>query len=249
MHIIIPMSGIGKRFIDTGYNLPKFLIEVENKPVIEHIINLFPNETKFTFICNDEHLKNTNITNILKKIKKDCNIFEVSVNNRKGPVDAVLQASKLIEDDEEIIDKNNATYHIKDFIVISIENIISKIQLPEILYEARNDNYILKVGESYEKKFIYYFMTYERALIEDFMKNKQYLLYPNGYSGIYKDYYDNGQIKKEFFHNKKPWYYKMNTFGYNFRISDINCSLGSSQLLKLNRFVNKVFLIIGSSCP
>ena len=105
------------------------------------------------------------------------------------------------EDDEEIIDKNNATYHIKDFIVISIENIISKIQLPEILYEARNDNYILKVGESYEKKFIYYFMTYERALIEDFMKNKQYLLYPNGYSGIYKDYYDNGQIKKEFFHN------------------------------------------------
>ena len=103
MHIIIPMSGIGKRFIDTGYNLPKFLIEVENKPVIEHIINLFPNETKFTFICNDEHLKNTNITNILKKIKKDCNIFEVSVNNRKGPVDAVLQASKLIEDDEEII--------------------------------------------------------------------------------------------------------------------------------------------------
>ena len=50
MHIIIPMSGIGKRFIDSGYNLPKFLIEVENKPVIEHIINLFPNETKFTFI-------------------------------------------------------------------------------------------------------------------------------------------------------------------------------------------------------
>ena len=31
MHIIIPMSGIGKRFIDSGYNLPKFLIEVENR--------------------------------------------------------------------------------------------------------------------------------------------------------------------------------------------------------------------------
>ena len=60
---------------------------------------------------------------------------------------------------------------------------------------------------------------------------------------------NHGIQPKEFFHNKKPWYYKMNTFGYNFRISDINCSLGSSQLLKLNRFVNKVFLIIGSSCP
>jgi NDP-sugar pyrophosphorylase family protein len=103
MHVIIPMSGIGKRFIDSGYKLPKFLIEVENKPIIEHVINLFPNETKFTFICNDEHLKNTDIKNILKKIKKDCNIFKVSVNNRKGPVDAVLQASELIDDNEEII--------------------------------------------------------------------------------------------------------------------------------------------------
>ena len=103
MHIIIPMSGIGKRFIDAGYILPKFLIEIENIPIIEHVINLFPNESKFTFICNDEHLKNTNIFNILKNIKRDCNIYEVSVNNRKGPVDAVLQASELIDDNEEII--------------------------------------------------------------------------------------------------------------------------------------------------
>lgn len=26
MHVIIPMSGIGKRFIDAGYNVPKPLI-------------------------------------------------------------------------------------------------------------------------------------------------------------------------------------------------------------------------------
>ena len=28
-------------------------------------------------------------------------------------------------------------------------------------------------------------------------------------------------------------------FGYNFRLSDINCALGSSQLLKLDKFVSK----------
>jgi len=50
---------------------------------------------------------------------------------------------------------------------------------------------------------------------------------------------NHGIQPKEFFHNKKPWYYKMNTFGYNFRMSDINCSLGSSQLLKLDKFINK----------
>jgi NDP-sugar pyrophosphorylase family protein len=103
MHIIIPMSGIGRRFIDAGYSVPKPLIIVENKPIIQHVIELFPGENKFTFICNDEHLKNTDMKFILKNIVPDCNIFEVSVNNRKGPVDAVLQASYLIDDFEEVI--------------------------------------------------------------------------------------------------------------------------------------------------
>ena len=103
MHIVIPLSGIGKRFIDVGYKEPKPLIIIEEKPIIEHIINLFPNENKFTFICNDKHLRETNMRKILLSIKPNANIFEVSVENRKGPVDAVLQAQELIEDNEEII--------------------------------------------------------------------------------------------------------------------------------------------------
>ncbi len=103
MHIVIPMSGISKRFTDNGYIIPKFLIEIENKPMIEHVINLFPNEAKFTFICNNKHLYETNIRNILEQLKPNCNIIEVDVNNRKGPVDAVLYAKELIDDDEEII--------------------------------------------------------------------------------------------------------------------------------------------------
>ena len=50
MHIIIPMSGIGKRFIDAGYTVPKSLIIVEGKPIIEHIINLFPNTLLYVMI-------------------------------------------------------------------------------------------------------------------------------------------------------------------------------------------------------
>ena len=103
MHIIIPLSGIGKRFIEACYSDPKPLIMVEGKPIIEHVVNLFPNETKFTFICNDLHLKETNMRDILLKIKPNSNIFEVSVNNRKGPVDAVLQAKELILDNEPVI--------------------------------------------------------------------------------------------------------------------------------------------------
>ena len=38
---------------------------------------------------------------------------------------------------------------------------------------------------------------------------------------------------------KFPWYYEMNELGYNARITDFQCALGSSQLSKLNKIVKK----------
>ena len=103
MHIVIPLSGVGQRFINAGYNIPKPLIEVDGMPMIEHIVNLFPDETKITFICNDLHLKETDMEKILKRIVPTSKIIEVSVNNRKGPVHAVTFAYDNIYDEEEII--------------------------------------------------------------------------------------------------------------------------------------------------
>ncbi len=41
-----------------------------------------------------------------------------------------------------------------------------------------------------------------------------------------------------------PWYYEMQELGYNYRISDINCALGLSQLRKLKEFKeNKALLV------
>jgi choline kinase len=103
MKIIIPMSGIGKRFVEKGYIEPKPLIMVENKPIIEHIINLFDKSNdEFVFICNDKHLAETNMRDILVGILPNCRIYEVSVNNRKGPVDAIMQIA-----DKEISDLDN----------------------------------------------------------------------------------------------------------------------------------------------
>lgn len=103
MKIIIPMSGIGKRFIEAGYDIPKPLIKVDGMPIIQHVINLFSGEQDFIFICNDKHLTETNMKEILNIICPTGKIFEVSVNNRKGPVDAVLQIINNLDLNDQYI--------------------------------------------------------------------------------------------------------------------------------------------------
>ena len=39
--------------------------------------------------------------------------------------------------------------------------------------------------------------------------------------------------------NKKYWEYKVTSLGYNYRLPDLNCALGLSQLKKLNKFINR----------
>ena len=88
--VIIPMSGLGQRFVDAGYTDPKPLIQVDGKPIIEHVINLFdPQSDTFIFICNNQHLKETKMRDILSQICPQGTIFEVPVIGRQGPVHAV----------------------------------------------------------------------------------------------------------------------------------------------------------------
>jgi len=44
-------------------------------------------------------------------------------------------------------------------------------------------------------------------------------------------------IKREV--NNEPWYYEMHDLGFNYRLSDISCALGISQLKKLDKFIKK----------
>ncbi len=102
MHIIIPMSGVGQRFIDAGFKEPKPLIVIDGKPIIQHVVELFPGESKFTFICNQTHLDTTNMRSVLQGIAPQANIVCIA-NHKKGPVFAVSKIFDLIDDDEEAI--------------------------------------------------------------------------------------------------------------------------------------------------
>lgn len=100
MKIIIPLSGQGKRFVEAGYSDPKPLIKANGKPMIEHVVNLFPGEKDLIAIANRTHAETTPLCAILESLGAKVYIIH---NHSLGPVYAVTQILEAINDDEEVI--------------------------------------------------------------------------------------------------------------------------------------------------
>ncbi len=98
------MSGFGERFRRAGYKIPKPLIEVGGKPIIAHVIDLFPGEDDFTFICNEDHLSEEFFC-MEETIKNYCPSAKIySIKPHKlGPINAVMQIFEKLRDDKPTI--------------------------------------------------------------------------------------------------------------------------------------------------
>ena len=103
MKVVIPMSGMSSRFIAAGYTIPKYLIEVDGKTVIEHIIDLYPKDTEFVCILNRKHHDETFAANLLLCKLPEGSTIRVIEPHKLGPVHSVLQALEYIDDDEPVI--------------------------------------------------------------------------------------------------------------------------------------------------
>ena len=96
--IVIPMSGFGERFRKAGYTMPKPLIEVDGKPIIAHVLDLFPGEVDVHCICNSEHLSNSswNMASILKKYCSNVAIHSIDPH-KLGPVHTVASIMDVLD--------------------------------------------------------------------------------------------------------------------------------------------------------
>ena len=56
-----------------------------------------------------------------------------------------------------------------------------------------------------------------------------------------RDFRNHGLVREaeRLSRNDGPWYYEVQTLGFNYRLSALQCALGRSQLLKLERFVGR----------
>jgi len=98
------MSGFGERFRRVGYSVPKPLIEINGKPIVAHVIDMFPGESDFVFICNQEHLDDPTyrMEAILKEFVPSGRIVGIPPH-KLGPVNAVYQVLHLLDPTEPVI--------------------------------------------------------------------------------------------------------------------------------------------------
>lgn len=98
------MAGTGNRFVQAGYTDPKPLIKVNKERIIEYICQMFTLEDEFIFICNETHLREANMEQILKSIVPNCTVLSIP-NHKKGPIYTLLctNIDQYIQDDEEVI--------------------------------------------------------------------------------------------------------------------------------------------------
>jgi len=108
LNIVVPMAGRGSRFLKEGYTLPKPLIPVHGKPMIQVVINnLKPKaKHKFIFLCLKEHIDQHQIDKKLKQWAPGCRVITVD-QVTEGAACTVLLAKKLINNKNPLMIANS----------------------------------------------------------------------------------------------------------------------------------------------
>ena len=102
MNIIIPIGGVGQRFKDEDYLMPKPLINVLGKPMIHRVIDTLDIDDKDTiYIVYNNHLKEFNFDDLIKFYFPKKNIQFISLDYMtKGAAETVLSCLDTLTNKE-----------------------------------------------------------------------------------------------------------------------------------------------------
>lgn len=106
IHLIMPMGGKGSRFSKEGYDLPKPLITINDRPFFfwacQSITN-FVDVEDIIFVVLQEHVDKFHIDEEIKKYYKDAKIKIIPEMFKEGPVLTCLAGLEEVHDDKPIL--------------------------------------------------------------------------------------------------------------------------------------------------
>ncbi len=111
LNIVIPMAGRGSRFAEAGYEMPKPLIDVHGKYMIEYVIkNLKPRiKHRYIFICQKEHLEKYDLERTVTQAAPGCVIIPIE-HITEGAACTVLLAENYIDNENQLMIANSDQY-------------------------------------------------------------------------------------------------------------------------------------------
>lgn len=155
-NVLIPMAGFGSRFRQAGYDLPKPLIKVKDKSMIQTVVENIGIDAKYIFIARKDDCEKYKIKEHISSFCKDFEIIE-----QDGPLDgatkSALLASSLIDNDSPLLIANSDQYLIwnskkvlNDFYLSGIDGGILTFEAHDTKWSfaKKNDNgFVTAVAE------------------------------------------------------------------------------------------------------
>lgn len=105
VNVLIPMAGAGSRFAKVGYKLPKPLIEVNGKPMIQHVVDNLGINANFIFIVQKSLYESHNLGTILPLIAPECTVVQ-TFGLTEGAACTTLLAKEFIDNDKHLLIAN-----------------------------------------------------------------------------------------------------------------------------------------------
>ncbi len=103
MNIVILMAGSNGDFQEKGHQYPKYLLEIQGKPIIQRIVEpLSSLSDNITCIIRKQDQTNFYLANMLKLLCPSCAVIEVD-GETKGAVCTALFAIEKINNDDELL--------------------------------------------------------------------------------------------------------------------------------------------------
>ena len=106
INVVIPMAGLGTRFLEKGYSLPKPLIRIFGKPMIQLVVESLNLDANYIFIVQKEHRVKYHLDDILDSIAPGCQVVEVD-GLTEGAAVTTLATKHLIDNDTPLIISNS----------------------------------------------------------------------------------------------------------------------------------------------
>jgi HAD superfamily hydrolase (TIGR01509 family) len=106
LNVLIPMAGAGSRFAQAGYTFPKPLIDINNKPMIQLVVENLNIDAHYIFIVQKEHYDRYNLKQFLNLISPNCDIV-ITDGITQGAACTTLLAKHLIDNNQPLVIANS----------------------------------------------------------------------------------------------------------------------------------------------